>query len=304
MKFELSDYKLDVSDEDLLADVMRVAQKVGDAYLSFRTYKDKNGGKYSEGVFSRRFGSWLNVLTKLGLRTSRTTQEMKRISDQTLIDDLCRISMLINISKVSSVDYEKYGDYSYFTIKQRFGSWSNFVSSAGLEQTSFVSRVSDQDLFDEIERLWISLGRQPTTTDMKKSISRYSLDTFTRRFGGWRNSLHAFLERVDSEHQGDDCIETTELAENQESTTSESVPAIKLPKRPVKRTPRNINLRMRFTVLQRDNFACTACGASPSKNAATELHIDHIFPWSKGGETELDNLHTLCSKCNLGKSNN
>jgi 5-methylcytosine-specific restriction endonuclease McrA len=142
---------------------------------------------------------------------------------------------------------------------------------------------------------------------MKKSISRYSLDTFTRRFGGWRNSLHAFLERVDSEHQGDDCIETSELTVNHESTASHDVPAIKILNRHLKRTPRNINLRMRFTVLQRDNFACTACtacGALPSKNAATELNVDHIFPWSKGGETELNNLQTLCAKCNLGKSNN
>jgi 5-methylcytosine-specific restriction endonuclease McrA len=33
------------------------------------------------------------------------------------------------------------------------------------------------------------------------------------------------------------------------------------------------------------------------------LHIDHIVPWSKGGETALENLETLCSECNLGKSN-
>jgi 5-methylcytosine-specific restriction endonuclease McrA len=31
--------------------------------------------------------------------------------------------------------------------------------------------------------------------------------------------------------------------------------------------------------------------------------VDHIVPWSKGGETILENLRTLCSKCNLGKGN-
>jgi len=60
--------------------------------------------------------------------------------------------------------------------------------------------------------------------------------------------------------------------------------------------------RLRFEVLARDKFTCRFCGASPTKDPSVTLHIDHIIPWSKGGETSLDNLQTLCSKCNLGKS--
>ncbi|MBA3804703.1 MAG: HNH endonuclease, partial [Acidobacteria bacterium] len=37
--------------------------------------------------------------------------------------------------------------------------------------------------------------------------------------------------------------------------------------------------------------------------AGVALHVDHIRPWSKDGETLLENLQTLCSECNLGKSN-
>jgi hypothetical protein len=69
------------------------------------------------------------------------------------------------------------------------------------------------------------------------------------------------------------------------------------------RTQRSPAMRMRFDVLKRDNFKCCACGASPSKDPAVELHIDHIIPWSKGGESTRENLQTLCSKCNFGKSN-
>ena len=57
-----------------------------------------------------------------------------------------------------------------------------------------------------------------------------------------------------------------------------------------------------YQVLKRDNFKCCACGASPAKDPAVELHIDHIIPWSRGGETTPENLQTLCSRCNLGKS--
>lgn len=65
---------------------------------------------------------------------------------------------------------------------------------------------------------------------------------------------------------------------------------------------RKISDKLRYQVLKRDNFRCCACGASPAKDSSVELHIDHIVPWSKGGETIIENLQTLCSKCNLGKS--
>ena len=70
----------------------------------------------------------------------------------------------------------------------------------------------------------------------------------------------------------------------------------------VKARSRVIPDKLRYTVLKRDHFKCCACGASPAKDSSVELHIDHIISFSKGGETTLDNLQTLCSKCNIGKS--
>ncbi len=69
------------------------------------------------------------------------------------------------------------------------------------------------------------------------------------------------------------------------------------------KTKREIGLSLRYKILKRDNYKCCICGASPAKDSSVELHIDHILPWSKGGETTEENLQTLCSKCNLGKSN-
>ena len=68
------------------------------------------------------------------------------------------------------------------------------------------------------------------------------------------------------------------------------------------RTPRDPNLKIRFQVLNRDSFKCCMCGRSPANTPGLELHIDHIIPWAKGGETTIENLQTLCSDCNLGKS--
>ncbi len=69
------------------------------------------------------------------------------------------------------------------------------------------------------------------------------------------------------------------------------------------KTSREIPDGLRYKILKRDNFKCCACGASPAKDPSVELHIDHIVPWSKGGETVIENLQVLCSKCNIGKSN-
>src|SRR3954453_9372900 len=70
-----------------------------------------------------------------------------------------------------------------------------------------------------------------------------------------------------------------------------------------RRGSRDPSLRLRFRVLQRDDFKCCACGASPATSAGLRLQVDHIVPWSVGGETTECNLQTLCVSCNLGRSN-
>ena len=50
----------------------------------------------------------------------------------------------------------------------------------------------------------------------------------------------------------------------------------------------------------RDGARCRLCGAVPSDRI--RLHVDHVKPWSKGGETVLENLQILCNVCNIGKS--
>ena len=67
-----------------------------------------------------------------------------------------------------------------------------------------------------------------------------------------------------------------------------------------KRKRTNIPRGIRHEVFKRDNYTCVECGARKSDGAT--LHVDHKIPVSKGGTDELDNLQTLCSDCNLNKS--
>jgi 5-methylcytosine-specific restriction endonuclease McrA len=44
---------------------------------------------------------------------------------------------------------------------------------------------------------------------------------------------------------------------------------------------------------------CAKCGRRPPQ---IKLHVDHVFPASRGGSSKYDNLQFLCADCNLTKS--
>lgn len=58
--------------------------------------------------------------------------------------------------------------------------------------------------------------------------------------------------------------------------------------------------RIRALVLERDRFRCRRCGQSSREGAS--LEIDHIVPVSHGGTDLIDNLQTLCARCNNAKA--
>lgn len=62
-----------------------------------------------------------------------------------------------------------------------------------------------------------------------------------------------------------------------------------------------IPLSLRYKVLARDGSVCQRCGRVAGIGLV--LHVDHRIPVSRGGDSNLKNLWTLCSECNLGKGN-
>lgn len=176
-------------------------------------------------------------------------------------------------------------DNTDYTVPPRFtlGSWNKALLAAGLSLVHEID-IPDERLFENLLALWQRYGRQPRRNDLAHEPSKISQGPYNRRFGSWTAALEAFVNYAN------------------ESGAQSS--AVKLNTEVTRRaTGRDPSLRLRWHVLQRDRFICCACGASPALNFGVDLHVDHIIPWSKGGETVMENLQTLCSICNLGKSN-
>jgi hypothetical protein len=214
---------------------------------------------------------------------------------------------------VTAIQYDQHGEYSSKTQSDRFGTWNRALLRAGLKiYDAKADRAcsSDLKLFENILTLWQHYGHQPIARELASAPSCIStIKPYCRRFGSWMNALRAFVDYANgtgaevTESKIEETTETsiTKAAENLIVETIEQQIEAVIVRRHT--TGRNPSLRLRWRVLQRDNFKCCGCGASPAITPGVELNVDHIHPWSEWGETVLENLQTLCSKCNLGKSN-
>ncbi len=190
------------------------------------------------------------------------------------------------------------------TYESRFGGWNNALVRAGLE-INLKRNISDEELFENLENIWIKLGRQPKSNEVSRPLSKYSHATYSARFGTWNKALGKFIDYVNSEktEAATDEGESAQATPQREPANPNTTEPPRAHKSTTHKTKRSISTRLRFLVMRRDNFKCRICGKSPAKNPEVELHVDHIKAWAEGGETLFENLQTLCSLCNIGKSN-
>ncbi|SHG56422.1 HNH endonuclease [Fibrobacter sp. UWH9] len=214
--------------------------------------------------------------------------------DEDLIADVKKVAIQLEKNTVTIAEYELYGTFHPSTLQRRFGSWFKVMEVCNLDASRSCLNISEEKLFSNLEKVWTSLGRQPKYCEMRKPLSEYSVGTYEKRFGSFRSALKQFVEYVSSG------------IENKSKDNESNCKVKKLSKENkevVRKTKRNISDRLRFQILMRDGFTCKTCGRSPVTELGVKLHVDHIIPWSKGGETIADNLETKCEQCNLGKGN-
>lgn len=176
--------------------------------------------------------------------------------------------------------YSQIGKYDVSTAARRFGTWDKAVVAAGLGAANEIN-ISDDRLFENLMLLWEYFGRQPRRAELAQPPSFISQTPYKRRFRSWTEALTQFVKFANAKEI---------LPPDSKDVSSGH------------RTPRDPSLRLRFRIMKRDNFSCRACGSSPALKPGLLLHVDHIEPWSRGGDTVEENLQTLCEACNIGKS--
>ncbi len=110
--------------EDLIKDILNVAEQLQQDYLGIEEYHKY--GLYSISVTLRNFDTWNKAITIAGLKP------YKPLTEKELLDDLIRVAAELKPSKLNILSYESKGKYSRYTYIYRFGNWSVAMKKAGL----------------------------------------------------------------------------------------------------------------------------------------------------------------------------
>ena len=168
MEFVLREHHRNVSREEMIADLIRVANELNTTSLTKKQYS--HTGKYSPDTIARKFGGWSAALEESGLTARKISVKprYKGVSPDALITDLQAVARKLNVETLTSLEYDLHGQYNHNSIIRVFNSWDNALRTAGLNGTGFHRNISETELMENIEGMWIRLGRQPTCNDIKK----------------------------------------------------------------------------------------------------------------------------------------
>lgn len=286
MKFQLTTLD-EYSDDALVAELRRVADSLQGQRLTRERF-DSLARVHSSTLY-KRFGSWAAALDRAGISES-IAPRFRVLSRKAVLQELRNfVAQNPGLSVTEQTIAARLG-MGRGALVRRFGKWETILAEVGLNPVPLGRRYTEEECFENILALWTHYGRQPKFGELKRSPSTVGPKAYILRWGGWRTALSQFVTRVNEPGSQPVQEDPASVDPPHQDPTVEDAPV-----------PRSITLSLRYRVLSRDKFRCVSCGASPAKDGSVELHVDHIHPWSRGGQNVEENLRTLCFKCNLGK---
>lgn len=313
MKFQLESLPRNCTDEEIIIEIKRV-----DSILNHNVINQADFNKLARitaQTVAKRFGGWEQALTAAGLVnkysgtriTSKMRQQSKSLSDEDILNELKRIASDLGRDFVTQKDVNTFSEIiSSSTVVYRFKNWEAGLSLAGLKTSpDHKKKIGNEEYFENLLNVWTHYGRQPKYAEMSKPPSSISPAAYANRFGSWYQALKVFVESMNSEEPilKESKFDSAEISDSAINQSRDGISEFQKKLVCREQVTRSISVSLRYKILNRDNFKCAKCGSSPAVEFSCKLHVDHIIPFSKGGQSTFENLQTLCQNCNLGKSN-
>ncbi len=197
------------------------------------------------------------------------------LSNEAIIDEIKSVMVKVGKTTLTMKEFDSIARINSSTVIRRLGKWNDIIKNIGGELNNVF--YSEEDLLSNIKEAWLKKGSQPTRRDMdNKELSSISSGTYLRHYKTWYGALEKFVQYISNTENEDNNIERIEQIDKTKI------------KHKTKREPSD---RLKVQVLMRDGNCCKICGVTCSEGLHN-IHFDHIIPWSKGGETVLENLQT------------
>lgn len=137
MNFDFRIRRQSIPDQDLIADVRRVASELNLLTLTIDLYNER--GKYASTTLTRRFGNWPKVLTLAELSPSRSPLN---ISHHELMKNLENVWRSLGKQPSYQDMNSTISNYSAGTYENRYGSWNQALEVFGgeVKKADFESR--------------------------------------------------------------------------------------------------------------------------------------------------------------------
>ena len=155
VRFELDLDRRNLANETLIQDITAVSKRLQTETLTRAQYEKH--GAFSPSTIVRRFGGWQRALVKARLQEGHNNAG---VDAEAALADLRAVATKLGRTTVSNSAYSVHGRYSDGPLIRAFGSWNAALAAAGL-QVSKRARIPTNELFENLERVWRTLGRHP-----------------------------------------------------------------------------------------------------------------------------------------------